>query len=114
MELNNNMNSMAFKGKTAKTKKGNEYKKATAFKTIGTVGGLVGGVALSRTPIAQVGALELATKLAKTPNKLFLATSGIIVAGIAAITLASRAMGAIPDAIINHCRKHKADKADKA
>lgn len=101
------VNSISFTG-LKQTKKGNFYEKKNTGKRIGTTVGLVGGALLSQHPTAQIGAIATSAEMAL--KKLPLHPSIILGAGILAVTLLCRALGAIPDAIINKKRKAKADK----
>lgn len=102
--------SISFGANYAKTPNGNYYKKKNTGKRIATMAGIAGGVALSTIPACQVGAMTCATKLfPKSPMKMFAATYGILGLGITAVALACRAIGAIPDNIVNKKRIAKAD-----
>lgn len=105
------VNNVTFNGRLAQTKKGNTYEKTNTGKNIGTVTGLVGGTILAASNFGQTFAVLGGLRLSgKNLNKLGLITYGIIAAGVALTTLAGRALGAIPDAIINNKRKATADK----
>ncbi len=102
------VSSVSFAGRLAQTKKGNTYEKTNTGKRIGTVVGLLGGGAFTASGLGALTAALLASRVAKG-NKIIAATYGIMAAFVAAATLIGRGLGAIPDAIINHSRKSKAD-----
>ena len=102
------VSSVSFAGRLAQTKKGNTYEKTNTGKRIGTAAGLIGGTVVASTGFAQLWAALAGARTAKA-NKAVAATYGILAAGVAAITLIGRGLGSIPDAIINHTRKAKAD-----
>lgn len=102
------VNRVSFSGKLVQTKKGNTYEKTNTGKRIGTAAGLVGGTVAASTGCVQLLAAITGAKFFKG-NKAVAATYALLAAGVAAVTLAGRAIGAIPDAIINNARKAKAD-----
>jgi len=104
------VDNVSFGAKYSKTKNGNYYKKKNTGKRLGTMVGVAGGVCLSVLPHVQLGAYSAGISLCpKSPLKATAAANGIILAGIAAITLLCRAIGSIPDNIINKKRIAKAD-----
>lgn len=102
------VNRVSFSGKLVQTKKGNTYEKTNTGKRIGTAAGLIGGTVAASTGCVQLLAAITGAKFFKG-NKAVAATYALLAAGVAAVTLAGRAIGAIPDAIINNARKAKAD-----
>ena len=102
------VSSVSFAGRLAQTKKGNTYEKTNTGKRIGTVVGLAGGGAAACTGVVQFCSALTASKFLKG-GKAVAATYGILAAVAAAGALIGRGLGAIPDAIINHSRKEKAD-----
>ncbi len=104
------VNNISFNGSYAKTPNGNYYKKKNTGKRIGTMLGLAGGVSLAAIPSTQITALGISAQIFKqSPMKMFASTYGILGAGILAVTLIGRALGAIPDHAINKKRIAKAD-----
>ena len=103
------VSSVSFAGRLAQTKKGNTYEKTNTGKRIGTVVGLAGGGIAARTDIVQFCSAVTASRFLKG-GKAVAATYGILGAIVAAATLAGRALGTIPDTIINSKRKAQADK----
>lgn len=102
--------SISFCGKYSKTPNGNYYKKKNTGKKIGTMVGIATGVGLAALPQTQIMAMGVAAKMfPKSPMKMFGATYGIIIAGITAVSLAFRGLGAIPDGAVNKRRIAKAD-----
>ncbi len=101
------VNSVSFTG-LKQTKKGNLYEKKNTGKRIGTAVGLIGGAALSQHPTAQIGAIATSAELAL--KKLPIHPSIILGAGVLAVTLLLRGLGAIPDHFVNKKRIAKADK----
>ena len=102
--------SVSFSGKYSKTPNGSYYKKKNTGKKIGTMVGIATGVGLSALPQSQIMAMGLAAKMfPKNPMKMFGATYGILIAGITAISLAFRGLGAIPDSAVNKRRIARAD-----
>lgn len=94
----------------AQTKKGNLYNKTNTGKNIGTIAGLGAGALIATTSTkAQLGALEIATKLTKNVMKLPTTTKVVLAAGVLLLGLAGRLLGAIPDRIVNKSRIAKAD-----
>ena len=104
------VNKVSFGASYEQTPNGNYYKKKNLGKRIGTMVGLTAGICTAATPEAQLLALSLASRIfPKNPGKMILSQAGIIIAGITGITMAVRALGGIPDSIINHKRIKKAD-----
>ena len=104
------VDNVSFGAKYTKTKNGNYYKKKNTGKRLGTMVGIAGGVCISVLPKVQLGALSAGISLCpKSPLKAVVATNGIILAGITALALVCRAIGNIPDSIINKKRIAKAD-----
>ncbi len=101
------VNNVSFTG-LKQTKKGNLYEKKNTGKRIGTAVGLIGGTALSLHPSAQIGSALASAELAA--RKLPVHPSIILCAGILAVTLLLRGLGAIPDYFANKKRIAKADK----
>lgn len=102
------VNSVSFKGRLAKTKKGNVYEKTNTGKHIGTAVGAIGGALFAATPAFQLSTVTAAAKY--TPKNVILGTTFIAGAALILNTLIFRGIGTIPDKIINHTRKVKADK----
>lgn len=96
----NSVNSVAFKGKTATTKNGNEYNKVNGGKITGAVLGTGYGV-YSITKAVKLGLLP------KTKN-----LKGIIVPALTLLLTSSVGVGigAIGDAIVNGIKRKNADK----
>lgn len=106
------VNNVSFTG-LALTKNGNQYEKCKTGRNIGTVVGLFGGsLAMSLGGNAKMlfKAAKICDKNAKLTPYMFLISSALTVGSIIASTFAGRALGAIPDAIINNGRKAKADE----
>lgn len=104
------VNNVSFSGSYAKTPNGNYYKKKNTGKRIGTMLGIAAGVGLATLPTCQVGAMSVGLKLfPKNPMKMFATTYGVLGAGIVAVSLICRALGAIPDRVANKKRIAKAD-----
>jgi len=92
------------------TRNGNLYKKKNTGKRIGTMVGLATGVTLAALPQTRLGIFALSARLfPKDPIKMVGSTFGLLLAGVAGITLAFRTLGSIPDGIINKKRIKKAD-----
>lgn len=101
---------ISFSASYAKTENGNYYKKKKTGKRIGTMVGLAAGVGIAALPTSQFLALGAASRMfPKSPGKMFAATYGILGAGIICIAGLFRALGGIPDNIINKKRRTKAD-----
>ena len=106
------INNVSFTG-TAVTKKGNIYNNCKTGRKVGTVTGLLAGAGLASSKIGSLGILAAAAKICeKMPkaNPYFFAIAGAIgVLGVVATTLTGRALGALPDALVNRGRKKEAD-----
>ena len=101
---------ISFEAKYTKTKNGNYYKKKNTGKRIGTMLGVTGGLCLCALPKSQLVACAAGFSMfPKSPLKAMVAVNGILVAVITAFTLLCRAIGCIPDSVINKKRIAKAD-----
>ncbi len=106
------VNNVSFTG-TAVTKKGNIYNNCKTGRRVGTVTGLLLGAGVASSQLGGLSALAAAGKIVEKLPKLnpyFVPIAGAIIAlGVVATTLAGRALGALPDALVNRGRKKEAD-----
>lgn len=106
------VNNVSFTG-TAVTKNGNLYNKCKTGRKVGTVGGLLIGAGAASTPIGNMAILAAASKICEKIPKanpyFFPIVAGIAILGVTATTLIGRALGALPDALVNRGRKKEAD-----
>lgn len=106
------VNNVSFTG-TAVTKKGNLYNNCKTGRRIGTVGGLLLGAGAASTPIGNMAIMAAAAKICEKMPKanpyLIPIMAGLAVLAVATTTLVGRALGALPDALVNRGRKKEAD-----
>ena len=106
------INNVSFTG-TAVTKNGNLYNNCKTGRKIGTIGGLLLGAGAASSPIGSMAILGVAGKICEKFPKanpyIFAIATGVAALGITATTLIGRALGALPDALVNKGRKKEAD-----
>ncbi|MBE7709468.1 MAG: hypothetical protein E7Z93_03360 [Cyanobacteria bacterium SIG32] len=106
------VNNVSFAG-AAVTKNGNLYNKCKTGRRVGTVTGLLLGAGAASTKLGGMTILAAAAKICEKMPKanpyLIPIAGAIAVASVVATTLAGRALGALPDALVNRGRKKEAD-----
>ena len=106
------VNNVSFTG-AAVTKNGNLYNNCKTGRKVGTVGGLLLGAGAASSPIGSMAILgaagKICEKIPKANPYIFAIAAGVAVLGITATTLIGRALGALPDALVNRGRKKEAD-----
>ena len=104
------VNNVSFTG-AAVTKKGNLYNKCKTGRRVGTVTGLLLGAGAASTKAGNLAILAAAAKICEKMPKanpyLIPIAGAIAVASVVATTLIGRALGALPDALVNRGRKKK-------
>jgi len=113
----NSVNSVAFTGKTATTKNGNEYKKTNAGKIIG---GITSAAAVGTLAVIAPKSPEFKTVLSMIAHSIRVAAPniknirgavlGTLAATAASVVALAVGQGTLTDKIINHNRAKKADK----
>lgn len=106
------VNNVSFAG-TAVTKKGNIYNNCKTGRRVGTVTGLLVGAGAASSGIGSMAILAAAAKFCEKVPKaapyLIPIAGAVGVLAVVATTLAGRALGALPDALVNKGRKKEAD-----